>query len=58
LSADFLPLAQLDGIQVTGLQKASPARQLAALPDDVEILDVGPQLHTFADTAALLPSST
>ena len=48
------PLAAVDGIRFISLQKDEPARELAKPPAGMHIIDCGPQLTDFADTAAAI----
>jgi tetratricopeptide (TPR) repeat protein len=48
--AAFQPLAR-DGVQFVSLQLGSPARQIAAAPSSMNILDITPDISDFADTA-------
>ncbi len=50
----LLPLFKVPGVSFYSLQFGEPATQLAQLPSDVKVLDLGPQLAEFADNAALL----
>ena len=54
----FLPALRVPGVEVVSLQKGFGAEQLAGLPADVRVRDVGPLLDTgpdaFVDTAAAL----
>ena len=50
--AALAPLLQTPGIQVVSLQKDATHDELAAL--DVPVLDTGPRLASFADTAAVV----
>jgi tetratricopeptide (TPR) repeat protein len=52
--AQFAPLARLGGVRLVSLQTGYGAEQLAALPDRESILDLGPRLADFADTAAVM----
>lgn len=47
------PLFQLPDLTWFSLQKGAPAEQLQKLPPDT-LIDLGSQLNTFADTAAVL----
>jgi Flp pilus assembly protein TadD len=47
------PLLDLPGISWFSLQKGEPAKQLAEL-ERSDIVDLGPDLHDYADTAAAL----
>lgn len=49
---EFFHACALPGIQLYSLQKGEPERELAELPDSSDIVDLGPHLHDFADTAA------
>jgi ADP-heptose:LPS heptosyltransferase len=48
------PLLNVDGTTIVSLQKGTVASDLAAVAGAAEIIDAGPQLHDFADTAALV----
>lgn len=49
----FKPLLALPGTHWFSLQKGEPAKQLVG-PDGAQIVDLGPELENYADTAALL----
>jgi hypothetical protein len=48
----FLQAFAMPGIQLYALQKGPPEQEIAALPRDAPIIDLGPLLGDFADTAA------
>ncbi|MDB5411497.1 MAG: glycosyltransferase [Rhodospirillales bacterium] len=48
----FLQAFAMPGVQLYALQKGPPEQELAALPKTAPIIDLGPLLHDFADTAA------
>ena len=50
----YLPLAGVPGVQLIGLQKGPRLDELKALVTGSLILDAGPLLEDFADTAALI----
>lgn len=52
--ADFAPLASLTGITWFSLQVGDQAREAAAPPAGMQLVDLTPHIHDFADTAALL----
>ena len=52
--ADLAPLAKVAGVRFHSLQHGQPARQLAAPPSGLNIVDHGPGLSDFADSAALM----
>jgi tetratricopeptide (TPR) repeat protein len=56
----FAALARLDGVRLISLQKGFGTEQLAKLPGDVAIEDLGPALDedtgAFVDTAAVIQS--
>jgi Flp pilus assembly protein TadD len=54
LLAQLLPLLESGAAVFFSLQKGPSASQIAALPGHVKILDLTPELHNFADTAALI----
>jgi len=47
-------LADVDGVQFYSLQKGVQAEQIRSAPAFGSIIDLGPDLHDFADTAAVL----
>ena len=51
---DLLPLLHTKGCHFYSLQKGEPAQQLATLPADIDMTDLGGELTTFAETAAVL----
>jgi tetratricopeptide (TPR) repeat protein len=50
--AQLLPLLRTPGVQFYSLQVGDKARELASLPSDVRVIDVGGRARDFADTAA------
>ncbi|MFH1019051.1 MAG: tetratricopeptide repeat-containing glycosyltransferase family protein [Pseudomonadota bacterium] len=50
----FAGLAALPSVRLFSLQKGVAAEQLQKLPSGMEIIDLGPDLHDFADTAAAI----
>ena len=50
----FAPLADVDGVQFFLLQKGAAAAQAANPPAGLRVIDLGPDLHDFADTAAVI----
>lgn len=48
------PLTQIEGCTFFSLQKGNRADQASQPPAGMELIDLGPQLHDFADTAAVL----
>jgi hypothetical protein len=50
----FAPLAQLAGVRFVSLQKGEAAAEAKSPPEGMELLDAGPELKDFADTAALV----
>jgi ADP-heptose:LPS heptosyltransferase len=50
----FAPLAAIQGVSFVSLQKGDTARQAAAPPPGMAVLDVTDELDDFADTAALV----
>lgn len=51
---DLVPLVGRDGMHMYSLQKGEPARQRADLAEAASIIDLAPDLTSFADTAAVL----
>jgi tetratricopeptide (TPR) repeat protein len=51
---DYAPLAAVPGVSFVSLQKGDAARQAAAPPPGMTLLDVTDELNDFADTAALV----
>jgi tetratricopeptide (TPR) repeat protein len=47
------PLARIPGVQIYSLQLGSAVHELANLPADVDVIDLGSQVRTLADTAAI-----
>src|SRR4029077_10990196 len=56
--ARFAPVSRLAGIRLISLQKGTGSEQLAKLPDDFPIMDLGSSLDqatgTFLETTAVL----
>lgn len=48
------PLASIPGVKLFSLQKGEQAAELASLPSDVRIVDLGSQVHDFGQTAAIV----
>jgi tetratricopeptide (TPR) repeat protein/precorrin-6B methylase 2 len=48
------PLAQVEGVQFYSLQKGQQAQEIGSTPSFAPIVDLGPDLHDFADTAAVI----
>jgi len=51
---DLVPLLDVPGVQFFCLQKGPQAEQIAAIPSRVSVVDVGPEIRDFADTAAIV----
>ena len=52
--ARLAPLATIPGLRFVSLQKGPAADQIGAARDRIELLDLGPELRDFADTAAAI----
>jgi hypothetical protein len=52
--ARFAPLAAVEGVRLVSLQQGHGHEQLAAPAGRVAVVDVGPRLADFAETAAVL----
>lgn len=52
--ARFAPWAELPGIRLVSLQKGDAAAELERLPAGMRVVDRGPELRDFADTAAVI----
>ncbi len=52
--ATFAPLAAIPGITFVSLQKGPAAAEIAFWPGPAPLLDAGPKLESFEDTAALI----
>ncbi|MDQ2686928.1 MAG: glycosyltransferase, partial [Armatimonadota bacterium] len=50
----FAPLAQIPGVTLFSLQKGPAASQAQNAPAGMTLIDLGPALHDFADTAAVM----
>lgn len=48
------PLSRAANVTFVSLQKGPAARQAASPPQDMRLIDIGPHLHDFSDTAAAL----
>ena len=51
---DFAPLGNVPGVTFYSLQKGSPATELHESPSGMNIVDLGPYLTDFAETAAAM----
>ncbi len=51
---EFAPLARIPGVRLFSLQKGFGANHAAALADEVPLVDLGPELTDFAETAAAI----
>ena len=47
-------LGEVSGVRWVSLQKGEPAEELKAPPPGLELVDLGPELEDFADTAAVI----
>jgi hypothetical protein len=47
-------LAKVRGVNFYSIQKGEPARQLEHPPAGMRVVDLGPELHDFCDTAAVM----
>lgn len=52
--ADFAPLAKVPGVVFYSLQKGPPASQASNAPAGMTLIDIGPAIADFADTAAIV----
>jgi Flp pilus assembly protein TadD len=52
--SNFIQACALPGVQLYSLQKGSPEKDLKDLPAGGQIVDLGPHLKDFADTAAIV----
>src|SRR4029077_13749537 len=52
--ARLAPLLQIDGIRFHSLQKGPASSEAAAPPSGTSIVDLGPELRDFGDTAAII----
>jgi hypothetical protein len=48
------PLATVPGVRFFSLQKGPAGQQLKNLPSGMDLIDLGPELRDFADTAAVM----
>ncbi len=53
---DLIGLAEIPGIRLFGLQKGTAAAQMAQIPVNAEMKNLGTELEDFSDTAALMAS--
>jgi hypothetical protein len=51
---EFAPLADVPDVTYFSLQKGAAAKQLADAPPHMKVVDLDPDLHDFADTAAVI----
>jgi hypothetical protein len=54
--SEFAPLAQVPGVSWYSLQVGPSAKQLAAAPPGMQIIDLGQKIRDFADSAAAMGS--
>ena len=52
--ASLTPLARVPGVRFVSLQKGEAAAEAKSPPEGMELLDAGPELKDFADSAALI----
>jgi tetratricopeptide (TPR) repeat protein len=52
--SQLAPLAEVPGVRFYSLQKGPAGSQAAAPPPGMELIDLGPELEDFADTAAVM----
>jgi Flp pilus assembly protein TadD len=52
--SDLVPLADVPGVRFVSLQKGPAAEQLTTSPNPIDLIDLAPHLHDFADTAAVV----
>ena len=52
--ADFAPLAEIDGIQLYGLQKGNGSKQADMSSDEIIVRNLGEEFEDFTDTAAAI----
>jgi len=50
----MLPLLQLEGVQFFSLQKGEPATEINDVRDQLDLIDLGPELDDYSDTAAVV----
>ncbi|MGH8489835.1 MAG: TIGR03032 family protein [Gammaproteobacteria bacterium] len=50
----LVPLLRTSGVDFYSLQKGEPSRELAELPSEVTVQDLGPALHDYGDAALAL----
>jgi tetratricopeptide (TPR) repeat protein len=50
----FLPLAEIAGVRLIGLQKGPAASQATELPKDMRVANFGEEFEDFSDTAGLV----
>jgi tetratricopeptide (TPR) repeat protein/precorrin-6B methylase 2 len=51
---ELAPLGEIKGVRWVSLQKGEGAREAEAPPPGMELMNLGPELEDFADTAALI----
>src|SRR6185295_5024164 len=51
---EFAPLADVEGVTYFSLQKGPAVEQLKDAPPHMKLVNLDPELHDFADTAAAL----
>lgn len=52
--ADWLPLQRTPGVRWYSVQKGDRARELAELPGDIVLEDLGPALQDWGDLASIM----
>lgn len=52
--AALAPLGAVGGVRFYGLQKGAPAAEALTPPAGLDVVDLGPELQDFADTAAVI----
>lgn len=50
----FAPLAEIEGVQLYGLQKGEAAGQAEALSDSINVFNLGEEFEDFSDTAGVI----
>ena len=51
---DLMTLADIPGLRLFGLQKGIAAGQVTEIPAETGLIDLGPELEDFSDTAAVM----
>jgi len=51
---NLIALAEIPGLLLFALQKGAAARQMAEMPASAKLIDLGPELKDFSDTAAAM----